>query len=59
MFFSCLVCLSENKLIIIPCSAVFTMEIPFWSKGIHDYIDCKRVYFRKVLKGKRGMNAVI
>ena len=48
MFFSYLVCLSENKLIIIPCSEVFTMEIQFWSKVIHDYIDCKRVYFGKI-----------
>ena len=30
----------------VQCS--FTMEIQFWSKVIHDYIDCKRVYFRKV-----------
>ena len=48
MFFSCLVCLSENKLIIIPCIEVCTMEIQFWSKVIHDYVDCKRVYFRKI-----------
>ena len=26
----------------------FTMEIQSWSKVIHDYIDCKRVYFKKV-----------
>ena len=53
MFFSCLVCLSENKLIIIPCSAVFTMGIQFWSKVIHDCIDCERMYFRKVYKGEK------
>ena len=53
MFFSCLVCLSGSKLIIIPCSAVFTMGIQFWSKVIHDCIDCERMYFRKVSKGEK------
>ena len=52
------VCQEANELLFRAVQCL-QQKFLFWSKVIHDYIDCKRVYFRKVLKGKRGMNAVI
>ena len=57
MFFSCLVFLfSENKLVTIPCSAVFTIEIQF---GLKLSINTSIVRLYTLERFKRGMNAVI
>ena len=57
MFFSCLVFFfSENKLVTIPCSVVFTIEIQF---GLKLSINTSIVRLYTLERFKRGMNAVI
>ena len=57
MFFSCLfIFFLENKLVIIPCSAVFTIEIQF---GVKLSINTLIVRLYTLERFKRGTNAVI
>ena len=58
MFFSCLVFFffQKKKLVIIPCSAVFTIEIQF---GLKLSINTLIVRLYTLERFKRGMNAVI
>ena len=57
MFFSCLIFFfSENKLVSIPCSAVFTIEIQF---GLKLSINTLIVRLYTLERFKREKNAVI